>query len=127
MTVLGSTHDYGLLKQEFDTQINWFSELYVWIDLGYLGFGKDFNIRQLKMPYKKTRKSKKNPNPKLTDWQKTVNKEISRIRIFVENAIGGMKRYNILNHVFRNKKEEIRDKVIFLAAGLWNLKLKAKI
>ncbi len=79
------------------------------------------------MPFKKPRKSKKNPKPKLKDWQKRINTEISKFRILVENAIGGIKRYNILNHVFRNKKEEIRDKVIFLAAGLWNFKLKAKI
>jgi len=31
-----------------------------------------------------------------------VNKVLSQVRIFVEHAIGGMKRYNILVHAFRN-------------------------
>ncbi|WP_369692227.1 transposase family protein [Desulfonema ishimotonii] len=46
---------------------------------------------------------------------------IYRRRIFVENAIGGMKRFNILNFVFRNKKENFGDDVIALCAGLWNM------
>jgi hypothetical protein len=115
------------LKQEFNPKDDWFSNVSVWIDLGYLGFAKNYKIKELHIPYKKPRKSKNNPNPKLEDWQKTKNKLISQFRIFVENAIGGIKRYNILNCVFRNKKEEIRDKSIYLAAGLWNFKINAKI
>ncbi len=126
-TVVGSTHDYSLLKQEFNPDLDWFSQLSVWIDLGYLGFGKDFNVKILKLPHKKPRKSKKNPNPRLEDWQKEENRMISKFRVLVENAIGGIKRYNILNAVYRNKNENMRDKVMSIAAGIWNLKLGAKI
>jgi hypothetical protein len=43
------------------------------------------------------------------------------IRIFIEHAIGGMKRYNILVHTFRNRIEHFEDDVIGVCAGLWNL------
>ena len=52
-----------------------------------------------------------------------MNKALSQIRIFVEHAIGGMKRYNILVHSFRNHKEHFEDDVIGICAGLWNLVL----
>ncbi|MFT5917851.1 MAG: hypothetical protein ACI81T_004368, partial [Bacteroidia bacterium] len=41
-------------------------------------------------------------------------------------AIGRMKRYNILNQKFRNRKENFADEVIKLCAGLANLKIKYK-
>jgi hypothetical protein len=54
---------------------------------------------------------------------KAENKALSQIRIFVEHAIGGMKRYNILVHAFRNRIENFEDDVIGVCAGLWNLVL----
>ena len=48
-----------------------------------------------------------------------MHKALSHIRIFVEHAIGGMKRYNILVHSFRNHKENFEDDVIGICAGLW--------
>ena len=54
---------------------------------------------------------------------KGANKALSQIRIFVEHAIGGMKRYNILVHSFRNRTEHFEDDVIGVCAGLWNLVL----
>jgi hypothetical protein len=75
------------------------------------------------VPVKKPRKSKKNPNPQLTDEQKETNQAISQVRIFVENAIGGIKRYNILVHRFRNHKANFEDDVIAICAGLWNFAL----
>jgi len=47
----------------------------------------------------------------------------SQIRIFVEHAIGGMKRYNILVHSFRNRTEHFEDDAMGICAGLWNLLL----
>ena len=83
----------------------------------------DYNIDQIDIPHKKPRKSKKNPTPELSAAQKAVNKVLSQVRIFVEHAIGGMKRYNILVHGFRNRKENFEDDVIGVCAGLWNLVL----
>jgi hypothetical protein len=61
------------------------------------------------------------PYPQLTAQEKANNKAISRIRIFVENAIGGIKRYNILVQRFRNHKNNFD--VIGICAGLWNFSL----
>ena len=43
--------------------------------------------------------------------------------IFIEHAIGGMKRYNILVHVFRNSKVDFEDNAVGICAGLWNFAL----
>ena len=42
----------------------------------------------------------------------------------VEHAIGGMKRFAATSHFYRNKKGQ-DDNFAELAAGLWNLNLKA--
>ena len=120
MTYLGSIHDFTLLKNEFSIRKKWFKYLQIWIDLGYLGFNKNYETKNTQIPFKKPRKSKKNPNPSLTKEQKEHNRFVAKHRIKVENAIGGMKRYNILTQKFRNKSTLLRDKVIFIAAGLWN-------
>src|SRR4029077_21190732 len=102
-TFSGHNHDYLMVKQEFPPELDWFTDLNVRVDLGYLGIKSDYRGEQIDLPTKKPRKSKKNPNPQLSDEQKAANKVLSQIRIFIEHAIGGMKRYNILVHTFRNR------------------------
>ena len=41
-TVLGAKHDYKMLQDEFPPSMPWFEKLSVWIDLGYIGFEKDY-------------------------------------------------------------------------------------
>jgi hypothetical protein len=122
-TFTGHNHDYSMLKAEFPPDLDWFTDIGVLVDLGYLGMQKDYAGDQIAIPIKKPRKSKNNPNPQLTDEQKAANKAVSQVRIFVENAISGLKRYNILVHRFRNHKENFEDAVIGIAAGLWNFAL----
>ena len=112
-----------MLKQEFPPDQDWFVDLNVLVDLGYLGMSKDYRSEKVQIPHKKPRKSKKNPLTQLTDEQKAENRALSQIRIFVENAIGGVKRYNILVHRFRNHKTNFDDDVIGICAGLWNFSL----
>ena len=112
-----------MLKQELPPELDWFTGLNVWVDLGYIGIQSDYRGDQIAIPTKKPRKSKKNPNPQLSEAQKAANKVLSQVRIFVEHAIGGMKRYNILVYSFRNHKENFEDDVIGICAGLWNLVL----
>ena len=83
----------------------------------------DYVGEKIEIPHKKPRKSKKNPQPELTREQKNENQTVSRVRIFVENAIAGIKRFNILVHAFRNRKANMEDDVIALCAGLWNFLL----
>ena len=122
-TFSGHNHDSLMLKQEFPPELDWFTDLNVRVDLGYLGIKSDYRGEQIDLPTKKPRKSKKHPNPQLSDEQKAANKVLSQIRIFIEHAIGGMKRYNILVHTFRNRIAHFEDDVIGVCAGLWNLVL----
>lgn len=122
-TFTGRNHDYSMLKQEFPPEHDWFDDLDVLVDLAYLGMSKDYRSENIHLPHKKPRKSKTNPVTQLTDEQKAENRALSQIRIFVENAIGGIKRYNILVHRFRNHKSGFEDDVIGICAGLWNFSL----
>lgn len=122
-TVPGSTHDYTLLKQELPPDYDWFADLQVLADLGYQGMASDYLQGNFQLPHKKPRKSKNNPNPQLTEAQKQENRALSRLRIFVENAICGIKRYNILVHRFRNRRKDFNDQVIAVSAALWNFSL----
>ena len=72
------------------------------------------------MPNKKPRKRKANPKPKLSKEQKAYNQAVSKIRVYVENAIGRMKRFKFLVHAFRNRIEGFIDDVLGVCTGLWN-------
>ena len=72
-TLSGHNHDYSMLKQEFPPELDWFTDLHVHVDLGYLGIRSDYSGDQLDIPTKKPRKSKKNPNPQLSDEQKGLD------------------------------------------------------
>ena len=122
-TFSGHNHDYTMLKQEFPPELDWFEDIHVRVDLGYQGIQSDYRGDQIDIPTKKPRKSQKNPTPQLNDAQKAANKALSQVRIFIEHAIGGMKRSNILVHTFRNRIEHFEDDVIGVCAGLWNLVL----
>ena len=111
-TFSGHNHDYSMLKQELPPDLDWFTDINVRVDLGYLGMQSDYRGDQIEVPHKKPRKSNKNPHPQLSDEKKAANKVLSQVRIFVEHAIGGMKRYNILVHGFRNRKADFEDDVI---------------
>ena len=114
------------MDEQTDALVKWFEAFVLWLDLGYLGTQKTYEAKDVKMPHKKPRKSKNNPSPVLTDAQKTENREISRVRVIVEQAIRGLKRFNIVTHRFRNRLEDFVDTAALLAAGLWNWKLKCQ-
>lgn len=104
----------------------WFETFKLWVDLGYLGIQKSYEALFISIPHKKPRTSKSHPNPSLTDEQKEENREISRVRVVVEHAIGGMKRFAILVNKFRNRTTQFVDTTAVLGAGLWNWKLTRK-
>src|SRR5262252_8638105 len=112
-----------MLKQEFPPELDWFADMHVGDALGYQGIQADYSGEQIDIPTTKPRKSKKNTNPQLSTAQKADNKVWSQVRIFIEHAIGGMKRYNILVHVFRNRKADFEDDAVGICAGLWNFAL----
>ena len=112
-----------MLKQELPPELDWFANINVHVDLGYLGIQSDYRGEQIAIPTRKPRKSRKNPNPQLSEEQKAANTALSRVRIFIEHAIGGMKRSNIVVHTLRHRIEHCEDDVIGICAGLWNLVL----
>jgi hypothetical protein len=122
-TFVGHTHDYSMLKEEFPPEEAWFEFIQVLVDLGYQGILTQYVGDGIQLPHKKPRKSKKNPVTSLSEEQKAENRTMSKIRILVENAICGLKRYNILVHRFRNHRKSFDDDVIGIAAGLWNFNL----
>ena len=119
-TMFGSRHDYALFKMEFPPDVDWFQALRLWLDLGYLGTQKEYAALEIHIPHKKPRKSKANPNPTLTKVQVAENRQMSRVRVVVENAICRMKRFNSLTAPFRNHKDNLVDDVALVTAGLAN-------
>lgn len=72
------------------------------------------------MPCKST---KKHP---LTSEQKEMNRFISGIRVVVEHAIAGIKRYKASSDIYRNRIPNLDDTFQLLSAGLWNYHLSLK-
>jgi hypothetical protein len=59
----------------------------------------------------------------LTPPEKATNRRISSIRIRIEHAIGGVKRYRIVKDTIRLLKDGIRDTVMETCCGLHNFRL----
>ena len=66
---------------------------------------------------------KKPRGKELTPEQKESNRQISSLRIRVEHAIGGVKRYRIVKDQLRVWKDDFRDKVMETCCGLHNFRL----
>lgn len=86
-------------------------------DLGYQGLQNEFvNVR---LPHKKPR------GKELTEQQKQENREFSAQRVKCEHAHAGIKRYNSVTAVYRNRVPDFDDRLMLNAAGLWNFYLDA--
>ena len=114
---VGKCHDYAQLKTEFPAEEPWFKGLRLGVDSGYQGIVKDYECEHISIPDKKPRKGK------LTESQKESNKAKSSNRIYVEHAIGGMKRFRYLSDRLRTHKVSLYESAIGICAGLWNFYL----
>jgi len=112
----GHLHDKRQLEKE--EAINYIpKKVNIWVDTGFLGIENLIkNGNEIFMPKKKPK------GGELTKEEKEENKIISSIRIVVEHAIGGMKRFRCLTDVLRSKNG-IDDKFVTVCAGLWNFHL----
>lgn len=71
---------------------------------------------------------KKRPrNGTLTAEEKADNQWISHIRIIVEHSIGGIKVYRIVRDVIRHWCPAIRDQIMEICCGLYNLRVRQQI
>jgi hypothetical protein len=112
----GKVHDKKQLHEE-DWVSNIPDQVVIEGDLGYQGLQNEFvNIR---LPHKKPR------GQELTEEQKQENREFSSLRVKCEHAHGGMKRYNSVTAVYRNRVTDFDDRLMLNAAGLWNFYLDA--
>ena len=86
-------------------------------DLGFQGLHHEFvNIR---LPHKKPR------GKELSEQQKQENRDFSRQRVVCEHAHAGMKRYQAVAAIYRNRVPEFDDRLMLTAAGLWNFYLES--
>jgi DDE superfamily endonuclease/Helix-turn-helix of DDE superfamily endonuclease len=92
-------------------------EIPIEVDLGYQGLQNEFvNIH---LPHKKPK------GQELTKRQKRENRAFSSRRVKCEHAIGGIKRYNAVSSIYRNRVPDFDDRLMLTAAGLWNFYLEA--
>jgi len=86
-------------------------------DLGFQGLQNEFvNIH---LPHKKPR------GKELTEPQKQENRAFSRQRVVCEHAHAGIKRYQSVSAIYRNRVPDFDDRLMLTAAGLWNFCLEA--
>jgi hypothetical protein len=113
----GKAHDYGIFTQE-DMGNTLPRDIPILTDLGFEGIEKNYPDLLVIKPAKKPR------GGELSEKQKRRNKLISSVRILVEHAIGGVKRYAIVADPYRNLREGFEDLVMEISCGLWNYHLK---
>ncbi|WP_414572341.1 transposase family protein [Nostoc sp. CCY 9925] len=92
-------------------------EIPIEVDSGFQGIQKQYD--NLRLPQKKPK------GGELSDLQKAQNRQLSQSRVVCENAFAGMKRYNAVSVIYRNRIENFDDRLMLTAAGLWNFYLMA--
>jgi len=90
----GRRHDYRIYKKNHPDLPTDIMSMY---DLGFLGVEKDFLEQESLLPIKKEK------DHELTEVLKEYNKNHSAKRIVIEYAIYRIKKYKIMNDVFRNR------------------------
>lgn len=112
----GKIHDKRQLD-EADLVSNIPDEVTVEGDLGFQGLQNEFvNIH---LPHKKPR------GKDLSEQQKQENQEFSSQRVVCEHAHAGIKRYNAVSTIYRNRAPDFDVRLMLTAVGLWNFYLEA--
>ena len=114
-----------MFKEEFPKTEILLQNQKLLVDLWYQWIVTDYGAKtkEIIIPEKKPRKSKSNPEPKLTEEQKKTNRNKSKLRVRVENAIAWCKRFWIVSTIFRNKFEKFNDVIMEVACSLRNFHL----
>ena len=113
-TFEGAMHDKAIWEQVdlHPSAINWIA------DLGFLGIDKTHP--NVILPYKTSKYNK------LTPLQKQINRAISSLSVRIEHAFAGVKRLKIIANKIRLKSYHKRDQVMWIAAGLHNLRIQSR-
>ncbi len=113
---VGRKHDYKIYKNNHPVTPK---EVENTFDLGFLGVKeKDYPEQKSVLPIKNKRNQKK----ELILEEKDYNRIHSKKRIVIEHAIGRLKKYMIMNDIFRNRLRKY-DKVSDIVAGLINYRI----
>lgn len=116
----GRLHDLTLFKKEAIAPCIP-NDFCLWVDKGYTGIEALVPEKvEVRIPRKKRK------NKELTPCEKAKNRVINSLRIPVEHAIAGMKRYGCMQVPIRNKSWQIENQFPLLCAGLWNFHLDRK-
>ena len=108
---MGKTHDFTLFK---DTFAGIDELIQILADSGYQGIA-EFHLNS-NIPFKKPK------NGMLTEEEKAFNRELSRVRILVENVNRRIKRFRIMSDRYRNKRKRHGLRMTILC-GLHNMDL----
>lgn len=113
----GTRHDYAALKtwpppQRLPTGV------VLWTDNGFQGLKKDYPHLSVIQPKKKPK------GGALDSFDRFINRQKARVRIRVEHAIGGVKRYGAVAQLYRNHRPKMDDQLMLVACGLWNFHLQ---
>ncbi len=87
------------------------------MNLRFQGLQKEFV--NIKITDKKPR------NKELSQEQEQSNRKKSSDRVKCEHTILGMKKYNAATALYRNHIEDLDERLMLTAAGLWNFYLMA--
>ena len=109
----GRRHDYRVYKKNHPDLPK---EVMSMLDLGFLGVEKDFPEQKSLLPIKKEK------DHELTEVQKEYNKNHSAKRIVIEHAICRLKKYKIMNDVFRNRLRKY-NRISDIVSGLVNYRI----
>ncbi len=91
-------------------------DVVILFDLGFLGVEKEFPEQESSLPIKKEKECE------LNEAEKEYNKNHSKRRILIEHAICRIKKYRIMNDVFRNRLRKY-DWVSDIVSGLVNYRI----
>ncbi len=89
-----------------------------WTDAGFQGLRTDYPQCRVIQPQKKPR------GKRLNDLDRWCNALRARIRIVVEHAIGGVKRFGAIAQTYRNRGAHFEDQLTLVACGLSNWHLQ---
>ena len=109
----GRKHDYNVYKKNHPELPK---DVMTMFDLGFLGVKDDYPEQKSSLPFKKEK------DCELTVQQKEYNREHSRRRIAIEHVICRIKKYRIMNDIFRNRLKKY-DKVSDIVSGLVNYRI----
>jgi len=108
---MGKTHDFKLFKDSF---IGIDDLILLLADSGYQGI--------LELHGNSKTPVKKRKNQELTAEEKSYNRELSKVRIFIENVNRRIKRFKIMSDRYRNKRKRHGLRMTIIC-GLHNMDL----